>query len=125
MLTQLLQEIVVALYNRNPDAYLMHADLYLEETKHDPQNSVLYVRGTFSVSVTPVIKVELHIDTTFDKTDNNKGWTRSLGLFTVKHTETNMSVEMANYKGKATIWCDAKRGEAFKTMIGNSPPVPQ
>jgi hypothetical protein len=125
MVTELLQEVVRALYNRKPDAYLLHADLELEERDHDSENSALYVRGTFSVSVTPVIKVELSINTQYDKSKmRNNVWTRTKGLFTVSHRESGTSTLMANYEGKIVVW-DGTKGENFLTLIGNPPPVPQ
>jgi len=125
MITELLQETVQALYNRNPDAYLLHADIEFEEREYDSQNLSLLVSGTFSVSVTPVIKVELSIYTSFNKFKmRNNGWTRCEGLFEVKHQDSGKSVMMANPRGKIAVW-DWTNGETFQAMIGNPPPVPQ
>lgn len=122
MITELLQETVAALYNRNPDAYLLHADLELDEREYDNQNLVLFVRGTFSISVTPIIKVELHINTTFNKTRRvNNNWVRTSSLFTVNHPETGKEVNMTNHNGKIAVW-DWTNGESFQILIGNPPP---
>ncbi len=117
MLAQFIKEIVEALYDRSPNAYLMHADLDLEETQHDNQNSTLLAICSFDVSVTPAMKVRLQFDTIFDKR-NNKSWTRGLGVFYVYHKESHTSIGMANSRGKIAIW-DHEKAEAFQTLIGN------
>lgn len=126
MIVNLLQDVVRCLYRPLPEASLLHADIETTESQYDSENTNLYVRGTFSVSVTPIIKVEFQIDTTFTRSKHfRKGkWGRPDEI-SIKHEESGEGVRILeinnrmSIRGKDSI--EFKDVKAFYAMIGNPP----
>jgi hypothetical protein len=113
-----LLEAVESLYESKPGAYLLHTDF---ESKEGSFGS-LYLSGNFSVAVTSVIKIDLYVGMTFTQGPNPKKhspW--KIESCTIRHDDSETSIQMPIYNGKPCVWSDScGRGEFLK-LIGATP----
>ncbi len=94
MIVGWLEDLVRCLYPRPSEVSLLHADIETSESSCcDTGRTELYVKGKFSVSLTPIIKVELQVDATFTKSNSlrNEKWCRP-SKFSVRESESGLGV---------------------------------
>jgi hypothetical protein len=122
MIVEWFNDVVRCLYGRSTDVSLLHADIETSESSCDTEKTGLQVQGTFSVSLTPIIKVEFLVDATFTKSNSlrNAKWCRPME-FSVRHNESGLGVtidvihnEMRWEKSSH----HAEERKAFAFMIG-------
>ena len=122
MIVGWLEDLVRCLYGHSADVSLLHADIKTSESSCDTEKTKLHVQGTFSVSLTPIIKVELEIDATFTKSNSlrNEKWRRPME-FSVRHNESGLGVTIDVIHNEMR-WekCSyhAEERKAFASMIG-------
>ena len=119
MIVELLQSVVRCLYDRLPEAKLLHADIVTKEADYDSVNTKLYIEGTFAVAVTSVIKVDLNIYFSYIKSKGlrNNEWQLDNDII-IQTDHTNKVYIRLNREGEMYIHHGT---DNFCTMIGNPP----
>lgn len=121
MATLLLQQLVQSLYEKKPNASLLHADIEDRETKSDSVNTHLYFNGSFIVKL-GAVKVELGVSAMFVKSEHpdlhKKLAEWSLNSCSVREPASGDQLQMVMHEQKPHVWTrDGKRGE-FLALIG-------
>jgi hypothetical protein len=121
MITELLLAIVRCLYNRLPEAKLLHADIKTDERIHDSVNTNLYLDGTFAVAITRYVKVDLKFHTFYAKSKGFRDdeWYMENAIFVSNKDSCKQFEIQIQFDTNGKMYINHENADDLRAMIGN------